>query len=252
VAIWIFRVDEPEARIETLAGWLSPDEKSRAARFHRPEDRRRFVVCRGFLREIMGERLNVSPRNVAIRVGPQGQPSLEGGERPSRPAFNVAHSGQLGCIAVRDAGRVGIDIECARQLNNLDRMIEMVLSRRERRAWEEHPDPLRQALFFRYWTLKESLAKATGWGLHLPLSEIEFALEPAVGLIGLPAALADPGPFHVQELTVPDGYCGALAVDGAAPPVLEYRSLPESGRAATKAVLPHRARIDAEWQQTGG
>jgi hypothetical protein len=106
-------------------------------------------------------------------------------------------------------------------------MIEIVLSRRERRALEEHSEAIRQSLFFRYWTLKESLAKATGWGLHLPLGEIEFALEPTVHLIGLPGTLVQSGPFHVRELTVPDGYWGALAVDGAAPPLLEYRPLPD-------------------------
>ncbi len=44
-------------RRDQCYAWLSDDERERAARFRFDLHRDRFVVCRGNLRELLGERL---------------------------------------------------------------------------------------------------------------------------------------------------------------------------------------------------
>ena len=48
-------------RLRELGGFLSADERERAARFRFDRDRNRFIVCRGTLRELLAARLRIAP-----------------------------------------------------------------------------------------------------------------------------------------------------------------------------------------------
>src|SRR5271166_5920224 len=64
--------------LAALPEWhcLSEDERTRGLRFVRPRDRRRFVICRGSLRMILGRLLTISPDRVMFCAGPGGKPDL--------------------------------------------------------------------------------------------------------------------------------------------------------------------------------
>ena len=86
--------------LERLFQWsvLSEAERARASRFVRPRDGRRFAVCRGSLRLILGQLTNASPQAVAFRFGPGGKPELAGPWPPGDAPllrFNVTHSDDL-------------------------------------------------------------------------------------------------------------------------------------------------------------
>ena len=74
--IRVFRVglaargdDDP---LEALPEWsvLADEERVCTLRFVRPRDRRRFTVCRGSLRVILGRLLSSPPERLAFRSGP--------------------------------------------------------------------------------------------------------------------------------------------------------------------------------------
>ena len=64
--------------VSSLPEWhcLSEDERTRGLRFVRPRDRRRFIICRGSLRTILGRLLTVPPDRVLFHAGPGGKPEL--------------------------------------------------------------------------------------------------------------------------------------------------------------------------------
>ena len=53
--LWAFILDEPDAIVEAWARLLSEDEKLRADRFVRRQDRGRWIVAHGVLRHLLGE-----------------------------------------------------------------------------------------------------------------------------------------------------------------------------------------------------
>ncbi len=69
--------------------------------------------------------------------------------------------------------------------------------------------------FTRLWTRKEACVKAAGGrlaqGMELPVAH------PAGQFTVHRPGAALPGPWRVQDLTLPDGYAGAVALDGTRP-----------------------------------
>ena len=104
-AIWLADLDAAEAGDHALAV-LSEDERARAARFVFDVHRRRFIACRAWLRQQLGERLTRAPHDLRFEYGPVGKPSLSGGAL----RFNVSHSDRYALLAVADA-EIGVDIE---------------------------------------------------------------------------------------------------------------------------------------------
>ncbi|HLS47478.1 MAG TPA: hypothetical protein VK012_03105, partial [Gemmatimonadales bacterium] len=76
--LWLARLDtEPEEYEQHLAR-LAPDELARAYRLRFANDRRRFVVSRGVLRELLSRHTGLESAAIRLRYGPHGKPSLEG------------------------------------------------------------------------------------------------------------------------------------------------------------------------------
>src|SRR5208282_4264554 len=123
--------------LEQLRQWnvLSEAERARASRFVRPRDGRRFAVCRGSLRLILGRLTNAPPQDVAFRFVPGGKPELAGPRPPGNvPSlrFNVTHSDDLALIAVSLDRELGVDLERLRTISEAARIVEWWL-------WEASP-----------------------------------------------------------------------------------------------------------------
>ncbi|HLC16007.1 MAG TPA: 4'-phosphopantetheinyl transferase superfamily protein [Thermodesulfovibrionia bacterium] len=82
--------------------------------------------------------------------------------------FNISHSGGHVVCAITESGRVGIDIETIRSIELSD--FKTFLTSKEWNAIcnAEHPGDM----FFSCWTKKESVMKADGKGLSIPLHQI--------------------------------------------------------------------------------
>src|SRR5881397_1867586 len=70
---WCVRLDiDPELSYATL----SEDERNRSARFRFERDRRRFVVARGALRDLLGRYLDIDPGQIRFIYNAFGKPEL--------------------------------------------------------------------------------------------------------------------------------------------------------------------------------
>jgi 4'-phosphopantetheinyl transferase len=160
-----------------LEASLSPDERRRAARFVFERDRRRFIAARARLRQLLGERLGVSPEKVQLAYSSAGKPSLAPGyERDLR--FNLSHCEDVAVFAFADGREVGIDVEAVRELEDAGEIAARFFSPAEDEAYRGLPERERPQGFFNCWTRKEAFIKALGSGLSHPLDSFAVSLAP--------------------------------------------------------------------------
>ncbi len=76
--------------------------------------------------------------------------------------FNISHAGEYVVCAISDQGRLGIDVELIKAINISDFNQYM------------ETEPLSYKEFYEIWTIKESVIKADGRGLSIPLLDIKI------------------------------------------------------------------------------
>ena len=168
--VWLAPLDVPAATVERLWALLSPAERARAARFHAETHRRRFVVRRARLRELLAPYVGCAPRAVELEEPPGRKPRLAG---RAEIAFSVSHSGELAAFAVGTRA-VGVDIERIEPSVDLE-AVTRSFAERERAAISGAPEAGRLRRFFECWTCKEAYVKARGNGLATPLDTFDVS-----------------------------------------------------------------------------
>ena len=173
--------ETPEAEIDAAAV-LSADERRRASRFAFQRDRRRYIVGRARLRQLLATRLGVSPATIGLGYGPRGKPRLAGRFAASGWQFNVSHADQMAAFVFARGRSVGIDIEAVRALPDADDVADRAFSPLERRTYAALDAQTKPQGFFNCWTRKEAFVKALGAGLFHRLDRFDVTLahdEPA-------------------------------------------------------------------------
>jgi 4'-phosphopantetheinyl transferase len=191
VELWLVNVDLSKSDVE-IKGFLSEDERKRMARFVRRDDRVRFGFARSTLRKILGRQLACDPARLDFEAGAYGRPSLIGHPRVS---FNVSHSGARILIGVSMLRTVGVDIEAENASLDWRTLLDSVC------VPDEVPHILGTVDFYKCWTAKEALLKATGVGIGVDrgLKSIDLANR------RMPAG------FNFNWLNEIDGYAAAVA-----------------------------------------
>jgi 4'-phosphopantetheinyl transferase len=116
--------------------------------------------------------------------------------------------------------RCGIDIEQVRIEISDQAIAERFFCARENEWLQSLPADQRIQGFFRLWSVKESILKADGKGMSIPLSDIDTSsvLARTSSIVSLPEG-GRSLTVWVGELHAPEGYTAALAVEGSAPRV---------------------------------
>lgn len=175
VEVWKGSVTQAVQGLSRFWTVLSEDEASRAESMGMEPARRRFVVGRGLLRHLLGERLGVRPRDVAFAYSDSGKPRVTGPPRAALPEFSLSHSGDVVLIAIADPGcaAVGVDVEWTRVSRNIDAVVKRYATERERDAYLALAPDARRPAFFRWWTRKEALIKGEGLTLAKGIGTVE-------------------------------------------------------------------------------
>jgi 4'-phosphopantetheinyl transferase len=221
IHVWHAALDREVNVLGQLEATLSLDEKARADRFHFANDRNRFVVARGLLRELLGRYLQQAPVGLEFSYGQHGKPSLSGGNASSGLCFNLSHSSGLVVYAIARERNLGIDVEHIRADSAGEDIARRYFSAREVSDLLTLPPEEKVEGFFHCWTRKEAYLKATGMGLQIPLDSFSVSLlpgEPAQFLGGVEPR------WHMDANHPADGYVAAVVHDGA-PCSIKYLSV---------------------------
>jgi len=216
IHVWCVSLDQPASRFQELSQTLSPDEHTRAERFHFEKDRKHFVVSRGILRIILGSYLGAEPGDLQFCYGKHGKPALAGISGNERICFNSSRSEGLALYAFTRDREVGVDIQYIHDLPEMDQIVEHFFSVKEREAFYALPEDKRKETFFKYWTRKESFIKAIGDGLFCPMDSFDVSLstgDPA-GLLMIGGDSNETSGWSVRDLKPASGFAAAFAVEG--------------------------------------
>jgi 4'-phosphopantetheinyl transferase len=210
-------------RLEEL---LDEVERERLSAYRAAEDRGRFLVGCTLAKIALGRYFGRPPDLIRFsRSCPDcgrhhGKPRLTAPQK-NRIEFSISHSGDLVAVAVAAEAPVGIDLERLDRSLRVDELARLVLAASEARALAALGPERRERDFLVGWTRKEAVAKATGAGLRLPLTQILITPpdEP-------PQVLAwpchdPPEGVTLFDLGERDGHLASLAVLGPCSSVLQ-------------------------------
>ena len=215
VHLWRWRLDAGDPTRD--AGWLTPDESARAARYRFDLPCRRFVAARAGLRRILGGYLSIDdPQALPFSAGPFGKPKLALSEQQWL-RFNLAHTDDLALCAVCRDREVGVDVERvdgeAASASSMSYAIRHLCSPAER-TFLKGDSAEAGVRFLTLWTCKEAVGKARGTGLRPPVSSIDSILAPALPTLPEAWLQHDAGQlWWVARLEPFPATLGALAVE---------------------------------------
>ena len=209
VHIWRINLNSDELQLQFYRETLSSDEIARAERFYFPEHRQRFMAGRGTLRAILGQYLDIAPKQVEFEYQPRGKPLLAAKFADKGLLFNLSHSQDLALLGISYQHQIGVDLEYIRTMSDLEGLAKRFFSAREYEYLRLLSPAQQQQIFFRYWTCKEAYLKATGDGL-VQLEEIEIDLTP-----NQPSKLLVSGDWSLRELTPANNFAAAVVVAGS-------------------------------------
>ncbi len=202
--VWWGPCDAAAAYDESI---LDDVERARLARFVNERDRLRYAAAHTLARRVLAAHLGIAPGDVPIRLrckrcgGAHGKPFVDGG-----PEYSLTHGGDLVAVGVTYSGPVGVDVEPLSRAHHHG-LAQRVLAPEELALHERLSEDERPLDLLRSWTRKEAVLKATGDGL-------------TVGPATVVVTADTTGTTQLANLTVPDGYLGAVAVVAAALPAV--------------------------------
>ncbi len=185
VDVWRARLEPAPAGTDEL---LTGEERTRAGRLLRDQDRRRWAASRAILRALLGRYLGVDGRTIRFAPGAKGKPALAQGQL----RFNLSHSDDLALYAFCQGAEVGIDLEHGRRLRAPLAVARRILGAEEEERISALEPAAQKREFLRSWVRHEAIAKCVGTGIG-----------------GGPTL---PERVSVTELDVGPGAAGALAV----------------------------------------
>jgi 4'-phosphopantetheinyl transferase len=209
VHVWRLQLHGSATDRQRWSALLSPDEVARADRFRSASAKDAFVAARAQMRCVLAGYVRESPAALRFSYEKYGKPALAGA--PAAPQFSLSHSADLALLAVSSNGPVGVDIEQVREGVEYDAVSDQLFDAAESARLASSSGNDRTAVFFRYWTCKESVLKALGTGFSLPANLCQVDLERGRAVLRGSAVAESLRSWHVRALAPADGYAGAVA-----------------------------------------
>jgi len=178
VHVWPLQLEGSEVARAQCAQMLSPSELERAGRFYFEHLRTSFTFAHGLMRYVLATYVGVEPAKLEFTTGEFGKPALAGPANASALSFNLSHSHGRALLAVSAGRDIGVDVEQENSRTDVLGIASSYFFGPERDAIVAAGTERRVATFFRYWAAKESVMKAEGAGLHLPLDSFHVQFDP--------------------------------------------------------------------------
>lgn len=203
IHIWHISMSENLRGLPHYLSLLKPDELERAKRFHRQKDHDRFVIGRAILKQLMGRYLTLPAGSVEFGSGVNKKPFIANGG--GQIEYNMSHSNDAIILAIQGGYPVGVDVEFINNDFGYREVLSDNFSEPEV-AYINEADHINR--FFKLWTRKEAITKATAQGLDcdlrlLPALDGTFTVQPGI--------IASDEDWEISSFTIDGGYAVSVA-----------------------------------------
>lgn len=177
-----------------------------------PETRFDYLLSRALLRTVLAGYLNCSPESLQFDRNEFGKPCLVG--KDSALKFNISLTEGLVMCAVSMGAKLGADVEYHPHERSMLEVADQYFSALEVAELKRLPVAQQRQGFFRYWTLKESLIKARGQGLSVPLDSFSFRASAGTAkLVSYPEGFVDKSElWDFRSFQFGSDYSGAISL----------------------------------------
>ncbi|MFM7856064.1 MAG: 4'-phosphopantetheinyl transferase family protein [Flammeovirgaceae bacterium] len=167
--IWILISDNhgnmDPATFQKLLDEMPMVDRNKISKYRMPVDAQASLLGRLMLKEGLNKLNGMHDVLSEIQLTSFNRPYIPGCDWD----FNISHSGKLVVCAISET-TVGIDIELKREISIAD--FKASFTAKEFQTIENDADKLSR--FYSYWVMKESVMKADGRGMLIPLPSIEI------------------------------------------------------------------------------
>lgn len=209
IHLWLGELSANDETYTYYLQFLDQDERYRAEQYSIKSARITYAESHARLRLLLGKLLDCDPKTLRIDKAEHGKPHL-----PDYPefVFNVSHTANNIVVATGKRCLLGVDIETMKPRKSLSDLVVKCFAYEEQDYWRQLPENKQTQAFYRFWTRKEALVKATGRGIALGLNT--FAIDPVnpAKLLAAPEAYEPLGEWQLVDFNINAITCGALAV----------------------------------------
>jgi 4'-phosphopantetheinyl transferase len=172
--VWIWKSYDQldDACFERFQQRFSDSEKQRISNISSKKRWREYIAGHYLLRKMLDTLFSDELEGDAIEHLRDQAPRFR--DRSVNLDFNISHSRGLIICLVSQQGDVGIDIEMPKKTANINAIAKAYFSGQEASLIHSLSAEKKTVEFYRLWTLKESLMKATGEGITKVGMQVEF------------------------------------------------------------------------------
>lgn len=205
IKLFKIKISEYISYLSQLKAVLNTTEIERSKRFYHDNDRNRFIVSRALLKFILASEASVEVDKIQLDKKKNKKPYLVSYPHIN---FNVSHSNNYAVIAL-SSKEVGVDVEFISKNFDFSEIMPTVFNKLELNSVLGASD--KNKAFYRYWTRKEAVVKATGKGvddslINIPVSDGFHVLECHV--------LEIPKNMGVVSFSIDTDYIASVAQEG--------------------------------------
>ena len=213
--IWFAAFHSDPETLRALEVTLSQRERDRASRFVFDKHRVRYIFAQGVLRDVLSRATGIPAAEIAFTSNSYGKPFLKAPAGGPSLQFNLSHSDDLVAVGLASHGEIGVDVEFIRHVLDLHGVAQNNYTQGEFESLLDAPEHAQQALFFRYWTRKESYIKAVGKGLSIPLNTFDTRFPPEAKwrAFGRTPDAPHVDSWWMEDLKPPSNYAGAVTIE---------------------------------------
>ena len=174
VHLWLAELDPPAGGVADCEKLLTAAERDRATKFRFPVDRRRFIVRRAVLRELVASYVARPAPTIEFATNPFGKPLLTTPCACGNLQFNLSVSQDVALYGFVWNAAIGVDLAHHRAEFDWTEIMNGFFHPNESAHIRRLPPAEQARAFYKLWALKEALVKARGGGLSDPLAKADF------------------------------------------------------------------------------
>lgn len=172
LALWLLDLSR-QPPVQAI-GWLSDEERRRAARFAFACHRDRYLNAHIAMRAVLEKHCGLAPHRQHFILGANGKPQLANGPGWQ---FSLSYADDVALMGIDFDNPVGVDIERDRSIPDADDLSRLHFHPHEQSALASLPPWSRYGSgFLQGWTRKEACLKALGQGLARPTAHLDSGL----------------------------------------------------------------------------